>query len=210
MSEKSLILQGWGVLATLAGLKTQTRRVIKPQPPADTVRVGIGATGFARAFALDDADTAPVWEKSCPYGKAGDTLWVREKWSVGTGDGVRTGLNIQYASGPPWLKEVPEGHRDDALLVAGKHGYGTWRSSIHMPRWASRLFLRLKSVRVERVQDIGADDYVREGVEATPEGTIKVSFIALWNLLNAKRGYGWTVNPWVWVVEFERIEEPKT
>ena len=95
-----------------------------------------------------------------------------------------------------------------------------WRPSIHMPRTAARLYLLVKSVRVERVQDIRSADAEAEGVEKT--GTCRwrdycgiesggfinptASFVTLWDSLNAKRGYPWDSNPWVWVIEFRRVD----
>ena len=92
-----------------------------------------------------------------------------------------------------------------------------WKPSIHMPRWASRLTLEVKEVRVERLQEISQEDAQREGLRGPlidPEldsivnqiGVApKESFSDLWDSINAKRGHGWETNPWVWVVEFERV-----
>ncbi len=101
-----------------------------------------------------------------------------------------------------------------------------WKSSHFMPRSAARLFLKVKSIRVERLQDITEEDARREGIKsywAEPHrdvapfiGTAKEigedlcstrreAFQQLWDFLNSKRGYGWDLNPWVWVIEFERI-----
>jgi hypothetical protein len=91
-----------------------------------------------------------------------------------------------------------------------------WRPSIHMPRWASRILLEVKSVRVERVQEISPSDAISEGVACECEefgkcaitdsclGSVR-EFMTLWNSINEKRGYGWEKNPWVWVVEFEVV-----
>lgn len=89
-----------------------------------------------------------------------------------------------------------------------------WRPSIHMPREAARLFLRAKDVRVERLQDITEADVAREGIKAEFDGkTFKSDgfmFASLWDSLNAKRGYGWDTDPWIWVYEFERCEKPES
>jgi hypothetical protein len=86
-----------------------------------------------------------------------------------------------------------------------------WRPSIHMPRWASRLTLAVTSVRVERVQEITEADARAEGIEPqrsdySGEDSNSLQFRDLWDSINAARGYGWAVNPWVWVVEFERVQ----
>jgi hypothetical protein len=78
------------------------------------------------------------------------------------------------------------------------------KPSIFMPRAAARLFLRVKNVRAERLQDISEEDAIAEGVDGIEPGELFFNFIALWNSLNAKRGYGWEANPWVWVYTFER------
>jgi hypothetical protein len=91
-----------------------------------------------------------------------------------------------------------------------------WHPSIFMPRWASRITLEVMKVRVERLQDITLEDVAAEGIgrytfakgvlsETPPDPRWK--FIELWDAINAKRGFGWEVNPWVWVVEFRRLEE---
>ncbi len=86
-----------------------------------------------------------------------------------------------------------------------------WKPSIFMPRWASRILLEVTDVRVERVQDIREEDAradcgKEKCCEAEGHGAI-VAFHGLWDSINAKRGFGWDVNPWVWVVEFKRIEK---
>ena len=137
--------------------------------------------------------------------------------------------------GPRPVKTVPAHHADvrqadeaDVAQIFGEDGKGMfveeaegkrcrldygvkWRPSIHMPRWASRITLRVTNVRVERVQEISEEDALAEGVygdEAAPfdQATATMCFEALWDSINAKRGYGWDANPWVWVVEFERVE----
>lgn len=81
-----------------------------------------------------------------------------------------------------------------------------WKPSIFMPRWASRLTLEITDVRVERLQAIDEDDARREGVKAKGDLTGYVgAYRELWQSLNAKRGFGWDLNPWVWVVAFNRV-----
>jgi len=78
-----------------------------------------------------------------------------------------------------------------------------------MPRWASRITLELTDVRVQRLQEISAEDAVAEGCSALPDNGIALSrFTDLWNSINEKRGYGWGVNPWVWALTFKRLEVP--
>ena len=129
-----------------------------------------------------------------PKFATGDTLWVRERWTLAADDARPDGFPVYLADGTP------------------KAPHGPWRSPIHMPRWASRITLEVTDVRVERVQDIGEEDAKAEGVdwevwehggEPIPPTSL---FHELWDSINAKRGYGWDANPWVWVVSFKRIQ----
>jgi hypothetical protein len=101
----------------------------------------------------------------------------------------------------------------------GRHdGIREWRPPIFMPRWASRITLEVTGVRVEKVQEISEEDADAEGVvmpdfsddefDGAGEWTLRMEYAVLWDRLNAKRGYGWDVNPLVWVIEFKRIDNP--
>ena len=177
------------VRALLAGRKTQTRRVVKDQDIPDEV------------YELIPGDMHP-----CPYGQPGDLLWVREAWSGCFDQG-----HIR----------VRDRHPDIVWYWAdGNCPDGDWekpRPSIHMPRWASRLTLRVTGIRVERVQDISQSDADAEGCPGfyspmhpdagvTDGQTPREEFAELWNSINAKRGFGWDANPWVWVIDFEVIQ----
>lgn len=168
----------------------------------------------------------------CPYGKPGDGLWVRETFYQ-PADGymdassewvhtwIRSKSQLVYAADQEAVdtswKSTPFKH---CLLK---------RPSIHMPRWASRLNLGVLNIRAERLQDITETDALKEGFETSPcaacdergywanESEIcedcagdgwhsaRQNFIATWDSLNADRGYSWSVNPWVWAIEFKRI-----
>jgi hypothetical protein len=90
-----------------------------------------------------------------------------------------------------------------------------WKPSIFMPKAAARIFLRVTNVQVDRIQSIYMDDIQSEGV--VPDGVVGGTvhqwrndyWIPLWNSINAKRGYGWDKNPWVWVYTFERVDKPE-
>jgi hypothetical protein len=172
------------VRAILEGRKTQTRRVIP-----------------SKLQLCRSPEDEPEWFiQNSKYGQPGDHLWVRETWAVsGNWDGVKIsdlphhGIDIVYRAS----EKYPNG------------GYYKWKPSIFMPRWASRITLKVMDVRVERVQDISETDAKAEGVDEnsldvwmsgddTPVGM----FGALWDSINEKRGFGWDVNPWVWVVTF--------
>lgn len=198
--ERPILFSGEMVKAILAGRKTQTRRVIKPQP--DDGPWPNAASHIEWHDLLTDTDYY-VACGHCPYGKIGDHLWVRESW-------LRIGASTEV-----WYKA-------DGVFLEGRT---TWRPSIHMPRWASRIKLEITGIRVERVQAISENDARAEGITshtdnlgskrsnptriypAFPEKdggflTARAAFECLWDSINAKRGYGWDRDPWVWVIEF--------
>ena len=203
MKERPIIFSGPMVRAILAGRKTQTRRVVKPQPDskiADEAYWNIGG------FRLRDDAANPL---PCPYGSPGDRLWVRETFSV----------EHCYAGLPPSLLEFTS--TGIWYWADGNPHYGDWtkpKPSIHMPRWASRITLEITGVRVERLNDISEVDAAEEGVRYMGEGegyedychgsgtwctSSKASFTSLWESINGPGS--WALNPWVWVVEFKRL-----
>lgn len=201
--ERPIVFSTEMVRAILEGRKSQTRRVIKPQAHhynADLLQPYILYPCYSDND-FGDIDKPIV----CPY-QPGDILWVRETWGIPIAPIAMAGRAIYKA-------DYQDGN---APLADGEK----WRSPIHMPREVARLFLRVKNVRVERVQDITEKDAKAEGVEfwdvelycksdrcfyAASELNPVDRFHALWDWLNAKRGYGWHTNPWVWVIEFEKI-----
>jgi hypothetical protein len=136
----------------------------------------------------------------CRY-KVGDILYVRETWSIH--ECVKCQAGIPALGGECKCEYVY------------RASYGAtdfrWKPSIHMPKEAARIFLKVTDVRVERLQDITEEDAIAEGMSKTlVDGVVFISakgnFHVLWDSLNIKRGYGWEDNPWVWVIEFERVE----
>jgi hypothetical protein len=188
------------VRAMLDGRKTMTRRVVKPilSPGFTFVERGTANKRFGWSF-WGDGDINHEVKPPC---RTGDILWVRETWYK----------NYPHKYGKYFYRADGE-ETDIPLVTGGTTAYGKadglkWRPSIHMPREAARIFLRVRTVRVERVQEITEVDAEAEGIE--PKGIIHVvsaryRFAQLWNDLNAKRGYGWDTNPFVWVIEFEQI-----
>ena len=188
---KPILFSGEMVRAILDGRKTQTRRVIKPQP--DFV-ANYYETGKKRT-AWSGGSCDPKLLK-CPYGQAGDGLWVRETFGVITQPLTGEKSAIYKATHKP---EFP----NEQLGFDGSK----WRPSIFMPRWASRITLRVVDVRVEMLWDMTVSKMIAEGV-AEIENNDKhplTPFITLWDSINADRGYAWYTNPWVWVVEFEEV-----
>lgn len=215
------------IRAILEGRKSQTRRVLKPQPTCLHDGEPYWNIGGYRAWSYrgvtDPLRKGTVNPLDCPHGQAGDRLWVRETWAETESDGGPVivyragGYRVHGATGDwnlgTWKDEVFEGE------VGQIYPPDKWRPSIFMPRWASRITLEITGVRVERVQEIGEKDAKAEGcepitcsAESIIFGTWKArfrwrdGFKVLWNSINAKRGFGWDVNPWVWVISFKRVE----
>lgn len=200
MTERPILMNADMVRAVLDGRKTQTRRPVKPQPYIIFWR-----------DAYDNADEALFWRyaepredwpypRFCPFGQIGDRLWVRETWQDTRSPGEQENRRqIMYRAD------------DDRSLIG-------WRPSIHMPRWAARIILEITDVRVERVQDITEAAAKAEGVppawldvngqdvNANAAPTFRQGFARTWNEIYAKKGPAWSTNPWVWVVEFRRVE----
>jgi hypothetical protein len=199
MKERFILFSTAMVRAILHGRKKQTRRVIKPQPDADGF-IKSASTGhpqewkFTKKVFNGVCNATTDWIK-CPYGQPGDLLWVRETW----GRYERVDGNILY------LYRADAGDDPREYHVAGG-----WKPSIHMPKRAARIFLEITDVRVERVQDISEEDVLNEGFRMDSTEIIKFgykgAFRYLWNSINAKRGYSWESDPWVWVIGFRRWE----
>lgn len=213
--ERPILFSGPMVRAILSGAKTQTRRVIKPQPPIGTDYFHLGYSGPV----LKPSWTPYRWTHDlerphrmgepvkCPYGREGDKLWVKETCRA---EELEYGLDgVRYIADGTFIgientKLAAERWGD--LYSYGK-GRGKTVPSIFMPKWASRLQLRVKDVRVERVQDISNEDAWCEGVSDSWEYDCVRIFRDAWNSIYGKSGYGWDANPHVWVVEFERISQ---
>jgi len=225
MSEHPIIFSGPMVRAILDGRKTQTRRIIKPQPGVPSYFEWRCEAGWWRPY--DDlGNHLPCYERfRCPYGVAGDTLWVREthyRWGKWLRNG-RTPSGRQAWTFKALDRRVRYALDEELPRPAARDVVGWWkRPSIFMPRWACRLLLTVESVRVERVQDISEDDAELEGIDCHDDfdlygNVIQVyrcgdfsdsdpasTFRKLWDSINAKRGHPWSKNDWVWAVTFRK------
>ncbi|QDW34450.1 hypothetical protein FFE93_016160 [Yersinia sp. KBS0713] len=224
MNEKPILFNSEMVNAILSGRKTQTRRIMKVQPQVTERRLrelGAWQDGFNLSQQVNAAFQAGFIDVSCPLGKPGDRLWVRETFAAG----LCTESTLAYRAT----------HKTEDL----EEGWGEtikWTPSIHMPRWASRINLMITGVRVERLQDISEQDAMAEGITAKEViietryeggGHVEITadrfffvggddegyesageaFAELWDsIYGQKEGESWQANPWVWVIEFERME----
>lgn len=194
------------VRAILAGTKTQTRRMVKPQPlgGAPTLLQHLLEHGHQR-WATDEPDEEMVWK--CPYGQPGDRLWVREAWRI-LGDSPTDTLDMFDSDDVQYRADDDQSYIDK------------YRPSIHMPRRFSRITLEVTGVRVERLQDISEADARAEGAEEAPlpmgimysqaavmRTRYREGFGGLWCSISGPGS--WDANPWVWVVEFKLLVPPK-
>lgn len=204
MKERPILFSGAMVRALLAGTKTQTRRVMKPQPTGFVGGPGVKLRdGSPAPLVPIDEDVAPVGrEIRCPYGAAGDRLWVRESFCHLYRDNTE----------PPARRPEDVAYMADGI-TPDLYAYGPWKPSIHMPRWASRITLVVTGVRVERLQDISKADALAEGVNVHQDhhGKPTTSIYSpvqayrdLWEQINGPGS--WDANPWVWAVDFKRLE----
>jgi hypothetical protein len=204
MKDHPILFSAPMVRALLDGSKTQTRRVVKTQPVRGQGMVSASYCGFRNLWLRDGpcSKTDPAKEWRCPYGQpGGDRLWVKETHWRDDEDG-----DILYAANPDDFEIVNHNKR-----ATGFPRFN-WKPSIFMRREYSRITLEIVSVRVERLQDISGDDCFAEG---SPGGhgsipgypyaaTAQEHYEWLWKSINGDAS--WAANPWVWVVEFRRIE----
>ena len=228
MGERPILFSAPMVRAILDGRKTQTRRVVKANLPErmclptfheDDYLVE-ELRGKLSWFEAESGDAYPCDQKdaiSCPYGKLGDRLWVREAWAQNGLWGRVSSAGEPFEGDLDWL-----GTSEIAFKADGETPY-LWRGrpSIHLPRWASRIDLEITGICVERLQEISEVDALAEGVESCGfcqevsfedgslvrvtdrTGTAIGAYRMLWEAIN-KPG-SWDANPWVWVIEFRRI-----
>jgi hypothetical protein len=205
MRERPILFNADMVRAVLDGRKTQTRRIMREQPEVIPKEDELGKPGFWIPFNAgktmvrnDDMHIA------CPFGLKGDRLWVRETFRVHSRATDVATLVYKASEQQSWTQQT---HRVPIEKCNKPAVVDKWTPSIHMPRWASRITLEITGVRVERLQSITEEDAKAEGVktECSVIGDKHfLGFRSLWKSI-----YGddsWQANPWVWVVEFKRVE----
>ena len=203
MKTRPILFSGPMVRALLDGSKTQTRRIVKARADKN-----LGPRCVLQPHELAGEVNRGDYQ-NCPYGQPGNRLWVRETWSYFGGD--------EYM----YQQEIASvGYRASQVDGLDHVPGGRWRASIHMPRWASRITLEITGVRVEKLQGISEADCIAEGCTKNHNdyywggphkagglkqmATAKQAYQDLWESINGPEN--WDANPWVWVVEFKRVE----
>ena len=199
MAIKSILFNTEMVRAIMDGRKSCTRLLVKPQPNEkhtyplgfvtdSTEKKEVGCFGFG----IDEYGGSIQYVK--PQYQSGDILYVRETW----GHPISLNSDKQYV------------FRADKIAESGfKNDSHIWHSSIHMPKEAARIWLKVTDVRVERLQDMTDDDAEAEG--CFDYTSTALGFPDVWDSTIKKSdldSYGWNANPWVFVIEFERCEKP--
>ena len=191
MKEYPILYTTENVKAILEGRKTQTRRVIKPQPYFENTHFG---TRTHLAWITSSFRTLEEIAQYCPYGQVGDRLWLRE-----------TFCQVCYKKDN--VKDVCYKEDLDVEHMACK--LVKFTPSIHMFRWASRITLEITEIRVQRVQEISDEDVVAEGFEKVfPVAgymSRRLWYKNLWDSINGKK-YPWSTNPWVWAITFKETK----
>lgn len=219
VKERPIIFSGEMVKAILDGKKTMTRRVVKFRDfTTDSITPLHIELVDGKYCLFNERNGWLIGYPKCKFGEIGDRLWVRETHHV-------VGGTADYE-----IEEIKQGLQDIKNFASYKaDGYGNpcdggWTSPMFMPRWASRILLEITDIRVERLNDISEADCEKEGFRFYPLSRIcfkpcstkhpsghgsnnyKSIFGEYWDTLNAKKGYPWSSNPWVWVVEFKVVE----
>ncbi|EIX9519378.1 hypothetical protein [Klebsiella pneumoniae] len=216
MKERGMIFNGEMVRAILDGRKTQTRRIMAPQP-ADDIERGIfpnpEAIGWKSSLRHKHGSTTAHF---CPYGKPGDRIWVREAFRVHSRATDVATLVYKASERNSWTEQT---HRVPVSVCNKPATPEKWTPSLHMPRWASRILLEITDVRVERLNTISEEDARAEGIIdggclncgepepcgcANPDPDATDAFAYLWQSIYGQEN--WNANPWVWVIEFKRVE----
>ncbi|HDS5082752.1 TPA: hypothetical protein QHY55_000777 [Klebsiella pneumoniae subsp. pneumoniae] len=194
MKERGMIFNAEMVRALLDGRKTQTRRIIKDctvgrDPISKFIKIG------KKFIGCYPEDVPELIRECCPYGVPGDRIWVRETWAEAGASAPD--LKLYRANYPEHVPSIYENVPPAEEI--------RWTPSIHMPRTASRILLEITDVRVERLRSMSQDDARAEGVIAA-SGPMEagLAFRELWDSIYGEES--WKANPWVWVIEFKRVE----
>lgn len=216
MSTKPILFNTQMVRAILDGRKSCTRRIVKPQweecPNCKYVHNECIYDNLAENVYCARCGYPLVPERRAPY-QPGDILYVRETWErfeCWNCDGDERG-NCPKEPKKSVLDKTCGCYMYRATDEIS--GDAKWHPSIHMPKEAARIWLKVTNVRVERLQDISGEDLIKEGIDFFQSNYVRVAFNEFKNIWNStiKKSdidrYGWDASPWVWVIEFERCEK---
>jgi hypothetical protein len=208
MAIKPILFNTEMVRAILDGRKSCTRRLVKFLPGENPQWTGYIRDGLMLYNGKNESCI-----RKAPY-QPGDILYVRETWQylyeLDGNEQIIEGTGKYYYAA---TDTIPFDTYVDASGVT--HECVPWRPSIHMPKEAARIWLKVTDVRVERLQEISGEDLIKEGIDLFQSSYVRVAFDEFKNIWNStiKKSdldrYGWDANPWVWVIEFERCEKPE-
>lgn len=206
MSKRGMIFNGEMVRAILEGRKTQTRRVLATYQDAVKFCPEWDVNGKQIFIVLGEKDhtgmNPVITAIPCPFGQPGDRVWVRETFRVHSRATDVATLVYRASVRNSWTEQT---HRVPVAVCNKPATPEKWTPSIHMPRWASRITLEITGVRVERLNSITESDAEAEGVTDTGFGDLLVDgYRYLWKSIYGEES--WAANPWVWVIEFKRVE----
>ncbi|EHR1181179.1 hypothetical protein KS835_001534 [Salmonella enterica] len=205
-----MIFNGEMVRAILEGRKTQTRRVLATYQDAVKFCPEWDVNGKQIFIVLGEKDhtgmNPVITAIPCPFGQPGDRVWVRETFRVHSRATDVATLVYRASVRNSWTEQT---HRVPVAVCNKPATPEKWTPSIHMPRWASRITLEITDVRVERLRDLSEEDAKSEGIIPSAGGVLpgweyRINFRDLW--MDIYGTDNWEANPWVWVIEFKRVE----
>lgn len=235
--EIPIVIVSKAIRLILAGSKTMDRRIVDSKGNGMHYGRLLGEWGLSEPPELKDGvlhwvlqtdvDDNEMYEIKCPYGQAGDILWVKETWRIDSVDDIHHKMLIDYyADNHSEIVEFsPKIYNKLRKFYQKNNHYDLWQPCLDMPREVARLFLEVKDIRVERLQDmtevdaidsgalripnspeyqIAFDEAVNTGTQVPVGQTPRQRFMRDWDTAYAKRGYGSEINPWLFVVRFER------
>lgn len=232
MKETGVLFTGEMVRAILENRKNQTRRPLKWKVRPQSTGINLSASSLTLGFYCNELVSSGYVLRSregasgcwndrtypahCPLGQPGDRLWVREAWTPGYQEGC---WGTIFREGGEFVRGKRK-HEKGPYFNAEEIGpHIRWRPSIHMPRWASRITLEITDIRVQRLQEISGLDAESEGVllpktmsrldreaDGQEGAAFRFCFKELWDSIYAKRGLGWSADPWVWVPTFKVVK----
>lgn len=239
MAIKPILFNTEMVRAILDGRKTCTRRLVKPQPKSKLCYTFAGSDSntwgypnrtaheiWGEEFKLpNDITEEELGKRWNPPYHTDDILYVRETWQCWRAHRYEATADIRFRAGGDDVRlQFANGNTDsidrldyDTFVHKWFSHNGEWKPSLFMPKEAARIWLKVADVRVERLQEITIDGIRNEGLSsmAVHAGDMEIAMEEWKNLWNSTikkpdiNHYGWNVNPWVWVIEFERCEKPE-